>query len=176
LSSAIRSALEATVLAVPAGAAKLIRVGRSWPVELLRLDQPTQDMRQTVAEALRYCVRKWSGRQTQLEAFVLLLGDQPTVRPETIDSLIRRFKRPDNTSLIVVPRYGRRRGHPVLFAWKLAKAVDTIPIGRGLDYLLELHADLVAECELDDPEILADVDTPQDYERVRQRWGRRDEH
>ncbi len=168
LASAVGSRLDAVVLVVSAEAKELIQVGRRWPLELLRLQRQSQEMRASVCAAIQFAARKWS--RAELEAFLLLPGDQPTVKASTINALIGRFRDAEDGSLIFVPCYSGRRGHPTLFAWKLAKAVAGIPAGRGLDYLLELYAERVAECELADPGVLADVDTPADYERLGREW------
>ena len=62
-----------------------------------------------------------------------------------------------------------KRGHPVLFSWKHVEAVCAIPPDRGLNHLVaELAAD-VEQCPVDEPGLLDDLDTPYDYDRLRQR-------
>jgi len=173
LASAAASALDAVVLVVPADATELIQIAQRWPLELLRLAQPSEEMRVSVCAALEFAAGKWARRGVELEAFLLLPADQPGLKASTINAVIDRFRHARDGSLIVTACHAGRRGHPTLFAWKLAKSVGTIPLGRGLDYLLELHAERVAECELADPAVLADVDTPGDYEQLRRMWENR---
>jgi CTP:molybdopterin cytidylyltransferase MocA len=58
----------------------------------------------------------------------------------------------------------RRRGHPVLFPWPLAAAVEALPAEAGVNRLLQQHD--VLELPVRDL-ALDDLDTPAEYERLR---------
>jgi molybdenum cofactor cytidylyltransferase len=97
-------------------------------------------------------------------AVLLVLGDQPSLQTAWIAALIASFAKEKKG--IHVPVYQDRRGHPLLFA---AEYIPEILAGfddEGLRGLLRKHADAVHEVAVSDEEILADMDTPEDYARA----------
>jgi molybdenum cofactor cytidylyltransferase len=96
-------------------------------------------------------------------AAVIVLGDQPSIRAGTINQLIDAFQAADKG--IVVPAHGGKRGHPLLVAARHFHEIQTRYDGAGVRGLLAAHADDVAEIELADSGVLADMDRPEDYER-----------
>lgn len=96
-------------------------------------------------------------------AAVVMLGDQPFVKAETIDELVARYR--ETRRGIVLPVHGGRRGHPVLIDMKYKGEI----LARGpegtLRDIVRAHPDEVLEVEIDDPDILRDIDTPEDYGR-----------
>jgi molybdenum cofactor cytidylyltransferase len=67
---------------------------------------------------------------------------------------------------ILIPTHERRRGHPVLFRWDLARDVFALPADVGLNQLVRQHANEVTTLAIDNPAVLWDLDTPEDYERL----------
>ncbi len=102
-----------------------------------------------------------------IDAALILLGDQPRVRAEVIGRLIdaagvaeRASDRP-----IVVPRYSGSQGpNPALFLREAWPLVDTLKGDRGMGPLIAARPELVREVPVagDNP----DVDTPADLERL----------
>ncbi|MBI4261243.1 MAG: nucleotidyltransferase family protein [Actinobacteria bacterium] len=102
------------------------------------------------------------------EAVVVLLGDQPTVRPQAVAAVVQAFR--GGLGPVVRAAYGGRPGHPVLLArpaWEAAAAVEGDEGARGV---LAAHPEWRSEVEVGgDPP--PDVDTPGDYERIRAAFG-----
>ena len=73
---------------------------------------------------------------------------------------------------IVVPTYAGRRGHPVWLAWLHVEALCRIPADQGLNSYIRSRAADVAEVPWSTSEILLDLDTPEDYERLASRNDR----
>src|SRR5262249_10875389 len=69
---------------------------------------------------------------------------------------------------IIVPAHGGRRGHPTLIDWKHVGGMRALPPGEGLNGYLRQHIAETQEVPVDSPDILFDLDTPEDYERLRQ--------
>jgi molybdenum cofactor cytidylyltransferase len=67
------------------------------------------------AAALRAGLRVVTG-WPPCDAALVLLGDQPTVRVEAIQRIADCYATTRPQPATIVPRYGDRRGHPVLFA------------------------------------------------------------
>jgi CTP:molybdopterin cytidylyltransferase MocA len=56
-----------------------------------------------------------------------------------------------------------RRGHPVLFPWSLAAAVDGLSADEGVNALLQTRC--VVEVPIETHGILEDIDEREEYER-----------
>jgi molybdenum cofactor cytidylyltransferase len=98
-------------------------------------------------------------RQTQ--AVLIGLGDQPQVQEGSVRKVCEAFR--ESRSNLVVPSYQMRRGHPWLVASPLWVGLLKLksPISPR-DFLNEHQAE-IHYVNVDDPGILADLDTPEDY-------------
>jgi len=94
-------------------------------------------------------------------AAVVMLGDQPFVKPETIDELVARHR--ETRRGIVLPAHDGQRGHPVLIDTKFKGEILALGPEAILRDIVRGHADEVLEVEIDDPDVLRDIDTPEDY-------------
>jgi molybdenum cofactor cytidylyltransferase len=94
----------------------------------------------------------------------VLQGDQPGIDSEMIDAVIDAWRR--STETIAVPKFGERRGHPLVFDACYAGEVKTEFDDVGLRGLLAAHADDLLELPVSSNAILEDIDTPEDYERL----------
>lgn len=96
---------------------------------------------------------------------IIALGDQPLITPATFRHLADHYQaHPD---AIVQPRCNGRKGHPVLVPVKLLRELATYPTLRDL---LTAHAERLQLVDVDDPGIRADMDTPEDYQRILDLW------
>jgi molybdenum cofactor cytidylyltransferase len=100
--------------------------------------------------------------------WLLIPADHPVVLAETVQSLLDAAGR--NPGRIVVPTHGGRRGHPTVFAWKHALEIDQIPAGEGFNWMLKHAANDVVEVAVASEGVLIDLDTPDDYDRLRAIW------
>jgi molybdenum cofactor cytidylyltransferase len=98
-------------------------------------------------------------RQTQ--AVLIGLGDQPQVQAGSVRRVCEAFveTKPD----LVVPSYRMRRGHPWLAASPLWEELLRLEPPASPRDFLNAHAADIRYVNVDDPNILADLDTPQDY-------------
>ncbi len=98
------------------------------------------------------------------KAALIVLGDQPSLRAETINLLIERNSiAPED---IVVPAFEGRRGHPLLVAMRFREEMMTDFDGIGLRGLLRAHPESVVEIAVGTSTILDDMDYPEDYQRA----------
>lgn len=95
-------------------------------------------------------------------AAMFLLGDQPTICKQTINTLLDHYQ--NNDKGILVPIHKGRRGHPLLVSTKYRNEILTQYNEVGLRGLLQAHPDDIAAIDLDTPTILQDIDTPEDYQ------------
>jgi molybdenum cofactor cytidylyltransferase len=88
------------------------------------------------------------------------LGDQPQVRKDTMERICSAFIQ--NKSLLVIPSFQNRRGHPWLVARPLWEEILALPCATIPRQFLNMHADQM-EYVAGDESILQDLDTPEDY-------------
>ena len=94
---------------------------------------------------------------------VLILNvDQPR-RPETIRDLLQHHLAGE--SLITIPTFNGKGGHPIAIASELLPEVGSIEEeSEGLKAVTRRHQKSTARVELGTPEILWDLNTPEDYQ------------
>ncbi len=98
-------------------------------------------------------------------AVVLLLVDHPRISSTLIDALIAAFG--EGRGRIIIPVHGGRRGHPVLFASELFAELLAAPQSVGARQVVRAHPELVYELPVADAGILEDIDTPEDFGRLK---------
>ena len=96
-------------------------------------------------------------------ALVLLLGDQPGVKPEVVDALRTTAESCD--AALAVCRYADGRGHPFCFARSTFDDLADLHGDKAVWKLLESGRYPVTEAAIDGP-VPIDVDTWADYERL----------
>ena len=99
-------------------------------------------------------------------AVMFTLVDHPAVRPGTIDRLIEEFHH--GSSLLAIPRYGERRGHPVILARRVADEILALPPEGSAKDIIRSHRAETLFVDGDDPGVLCDVDLPSDYQALLQ--------
>jgi len=98
----------------------------------------------------------------EVQAVLMILGDQPALSPDLLHRLVERYRASD--APIVAPVFGGRRGNPVLFDRRLFAELAAIEGDRGGRVLLQTHAAQVEWVTVTDEAILLDIDTPDDYQ------------
>jgi molybdenum cofactor cytidylyltransferase len=93
------------------------------------------------------------------DGVLFTLVDHPAVRPDTIDALLAGPR----AALLRVPRYHRRRGHPIWFSRELIPEFLALPETGAARDVVRSHAAQTEFLDVDDPGILADIDDPHAY-------------
>jgi molybdenum cofactor cytidylyltransferase len=118
------------------------------------------------AEGLSTSVRAaLQGAGGAYEAALFLLADQPFVTAALIDQLLAAFV--SSGKPIVRPWIDGKPGNPVLFAASLFPELLRESGDRGGREVVRRHEDRVCLVEVDDPRVGLDIDTLEDYERLR---------
>jgi molybdenum cofactor cytidylyltransferase len=99
-----------------------------------------------------------------VDAAVILLGDQPFITPEIINAMIAESANEPET--IIAASYQGRRGNPVLFPRQYFAELETITGDEGGRSVLAGHPDRVRLVEIDDALAGFDVDTPEEYQAL----------
>ena len=102
----------------------------------------------------------------ELDACMFLPGDQPLLRRETVAKLLRSWQEaPDS---IIRPIHEDTEGSPVLFpAWAFPE-LKNLPEGKGGGVVIRNHPHNILHVPVSDPFELADADTPETLELLRQ--------
>lgn len=105
-----------------------------------------------------------AARQDGAHAVVVALVDQPAIQVGTILELVAAYRRDPNHLLIAT--YGGKTGHPILIPSGLFDAFLDAPEGQTARDIIARHADCVELVETRDPQVVADIDSPEDLARL----------
>lgn len=95
------------------------------------------------------------------DAVMVFPGDQPFIEPGVINELIKAFV--ESKKRIVIPVYGKKRGHPILIGAEYRNSIAELPEKEGLRSLAQQNPGDVLEVETQTPGILKDFDIYEDY-------------
>lgn len=156
--AALASSLEEIVLVLGHAAEEIAALG--WEGDRLRV---VRNERYASGQSTSL-IAGLSAADPSSMAAVVLLGDQPGIRADAIDTVIRAWRERDGR--VVQASYGSRPGHPTLFAGSVWPALRGVTGDEGARGILERHPDWRSLVEVggDPPD---DIDTEQDYARVR---------
>ena len=101
-----------------------------------------------------------------LDGCMFVPGDQPLLRRETVAMLLDNWK--ESPEYILRPVYEDTEGSPVLFpAWTFPE-LKNLPEGKGGGAVMKNHPHEVRRVSINNPFELADADTPEMLELLRQ--------
>jgi len=103
-----------------------------------------------------------------IDGVVICLGDMPLIAGRDLDRLIAAFNPLEGRAIVVPTRRGQR-GNPVLWARQFFPEMAALSGDAGARRLIEEHADLIAEVEMDTDAVLTDIDTPEALAQLRDR-------
>lgn len=114
-------------------------------------------------EMLSSLQRGVTAMSNQVQAALIGLGDQPQVQERSVRRVCEAYR--ESQSRLVVPSFQMRRGHPWLVARPLWEELLQIKPPESPRDFLNRHAGEIHYVEVDTPSILADLDTPEDYQK-----------
>ena len=94
---------------------------------------------------------------SQAQAVMLALGDQPLIDSQAIDRLIDEFSHHDKG--IAIPTYQGRRGHPIIFAEKYREKLLELKGDIGGRQIIKDHTEDILEVAVSCKGIIIDIDT-----------------
>lgn len=100
------------------------------------------------------------------EAAVVSPADVPGIDAETVRALVAAFRR--GGAPIVLPVHGGRHGHPGLFSRAVWEELFAEPLPEGAHTVIRAHRADLEEVPVESPRVLQDVNTPDDYRRLRE--------
>jgi molybdenum cofactor cytidylyltransferase len=99
------------------------------------------------------------------DAALIILGDQPFIRPQTLHRIVEEYRR--SQAQIVIPTHQGQRGNPVLLDRSVFAEVMALEGDVGSRAIFARHLDRIVNVEVEDDGVLLDLDDPADYERLK---------
>lgn len=132
---------------------------RSTSVQMIRNDDPDQGgMTRSLALGLQ-------AAPAAAKAAMVVLGDQPMITKGLIAALVEVYCQ--TSPEILIPSYNKRRGHPWIVARHFWEEINSLGENGGtLREFLNHHQDSIKYYITDDPAVIQDIDTPDDYKRT----------
>jgi len=146
------------VLVVTGGAREQVeKILAPYPVQQV----PNPDYAR--GEMLSSLQRGLSAMRKNAQAALIGLGDQPQVQESSVRLICEAYL--ESPARLVVPSFRMRRGHPWLVARPLWNEILALRSPASPRDFLNEHATEIRYVNLDTPTILADMDTPEDYQK-----------
>jgi len=98
------------------------------------------------------------------DAAMIVLADQPLVTSRTFDALVDEYRR--TRPNVLIPTFNGFRGNPVIVDRSLFAEMMGIRGDIGCRAIFGDHARSIVKVPVDDPGVVTDIDTMEDYERV----------
>lgn len=136
------------------------RILRDLPFEVVIAHNPRPD-RSEMMDSLRIGM---AHLPADLDAFLVVLGDQPQIQGDIVSRLVQLFHETGHS--LIIPSFQMRRGHPWLIGrenWGKLLALE--PQQTMRDYLRQ-NSSRIRYLEVNSASILEDLDTPDDYKRA----------
>jgi molybdenum cofactor cytidylyltransferase len=96
---------------------------------------------------------------TEVQAALIVPGDHPRLRREVIQRVIDAHQ----PGTLVIPSYQLKRGHPILVDRAWWDELLALPETATLRDFIRAHEDSIRYVVVETDSILADVDTPEEY-------------
>jgi molybdenum cofactor cytidylyltransferase len=148
---------------------RLAEMGVAAGACVVRPAEAPAEMKDSVALALAEAALD---QPAATDAWLLAPADLPGLKAASIDRLLDAYASAQGrvaADTIFAASWQARSGHPVLFPWSLAGEVARLAPSEGLNALVARHP---VEAIETGPDALADdLDTPEDYKRLRARHG-----
>ena len=97
------------------------------------------------------------------QAIMIILGDQPGIMPEVIDTLAEEWR--GTKASIALCSYNGRKGHPMIFSKAMFDQLEGLHGDKAAWKLVDANADLVQEVHFNLP-FPDDINTAADFERI----------
>lgn len=143
--------LPESIAVVRPGDAKLVAVLKEEGFGIVECAQAEQGMGHSLAAGI--------AAARDADAWLIMLADMPYIQESTLTRLTGSL---DGGVRLIAPFYKGQRGHPVGFAATFGPELMALAGDAGAREVLSRHAALLKPLDVDDPGILADVDTPAD--------------
>jgi molybdenum cofactor cytidylyltransferase len=101
------------------------------------------------------------------DAAIVTLVDRPPAETETIQQLRAAFVSGDEQTWAVVPEYQGKHGHPFVIGREMIEAFLRAPVHSSAREVEHGNQSHILYLPVSDPLVVANVDTPEDFEKLR---------
>ncbi|HLX43086.1 MAG TPA: nucleotidyltransferase family protein [Bryobacteraceae bacterium] len=101
-----------------------------------------------------------------VDGFFFIPVDCPAAEPSTVSLLAEAVAHRDPATLVVVPQFQGKHGHPVFAAAPLIQEFLALPPTAQARQVVHAHKSATRYIDVDDPGILADIDDIEAYRRL----------
>jgi len=126
------------------------------------------DYRRGMSTSIRRGIQAMDPRS---HGILIALGDQPFLKTRTINALIQAFS--ERKGDIIVPSFCGRRGHPVIFDCKYKEKLLRLKGDVGGRSVIQKYSNSVIEIRVRSEGVVKDIDTREDYQKLKETKGRR---
>jgi len=103
-------------------------------------------------------------KEVQTDGVILFLVDHPLVSAELVSELVHQFYASGRA--IVSPKFGGKRGHPVIFAARLYPELLAAPAEQGARTVVWAHPDEVLEVPTSEEGVVLNLNDPEALRRA----------
>jgi len=100
----------------------------------------------------------------EVEAALVFLGDQPHIPPRVPRELLRVYQQDEPAEIILIPTHKGRRANPVLLERRTFEPLGRLSGDTGARLLFSQYP--VKLIPFEEPDLVFDVDSPEDYQRL----------
>jgi|SRR5579859_3383305 len=156
----LQSATELVIVVAGENAANLEPIVDAQAASLARNLNPEQGQFSSLQRGLREVLNR--GR----DAAIVTLVDRPAPNPQTVEQLKDAFLCSAETIWAVIPEYDTRHGHPIVIGREMIEAFLRAPVTSSARDVEHAHQQHILYLPVTDPAVVANVDTPQDFENL----------
>lgn len=153
----LRAAIPQACVVVRTGDAAVLDLFRAEGARIVECDDAASGMGRSLSCGVR--------ANAYASGWLIALGDMPSLRSETIRTIADSLE--TSGGRIVLPTFAGRRGHPVGFPARAYALLADLQGDAGARSVIQANAGDVTELAVDDPGVLADVDTREDLAAIR---------
>jgi molybdenum cofactor cytidylyltransferase len=158
---ALQPATELVIVVAGANAVTLEPIADSQAAFLAVNPNPQQGQFSSLQVGLQEVLNR--GR----DAAIVTLVDRPPSEFDTIEQLRAVFLTSDEQIWAVVPEFGGKHGHPIVIGREMIEAFLRAPVHSSARDVEHVHQAHIRYLPVNDPLVAANVDTPEDFEKLR---------
>ena len=137
----------------------IVEATKEFPVRVAVNELPGSDMAASVKAGM-------AGIDDDATGILICPCDHPLVLAETLKAMLSAHAR--EPEAIIIPVYRGRKGHPTLFPRFVLEDFGKFATLRDV---IGHHRAMISLLDVDDEGVILDMDTPEDYLRIRNRSG-----
>jgi molybdenum cofactor cytidylyltransferase len=157
----LQSVTELVIVVAGENAANLEPIVDAQAAFLVRNPNPEQGQFSSLQCGLREVLNR--GR----DAAIVTLVDRPPPSPQTVEQIKDAFLSANDAIWAVVPEYAGRHGHPIVVGREMIEAFLRAPVTSSARDVEHTHQQHILYLAVTDPAVVANVDTPEDFENLK---------